>query len=155
MECPRLGVQSELQLSAYATATATLGPSHLFDLHHSSWQCQIFNTLSEARGWTHNLMAPSQSDSFPLCHVGNSWLVFLFFFFFRASPMAYGSSQAGVELELQLPSYTTAPQPQQCRIWAVSVAYSTAHSNTGALTHWAGPGMEPESSWILVEFITC
>ena len=35
-------------------------PSHVFDLHHSSWQCQILNPLSEARDWTHNLKVPSQ-----------------------------------------------------------------------------------------------
>ena len=32
----RLGVESELQLTAYTTATATLDPSHVCNLHHSS-----------------------------------------------------------------------------------------------------------------------
>ena len=36
MEVPRLGVQLELQLLAYTTATATLDPSHICNLHHSS-----------------------------------------------------------------------------------------------------------------------
>ena len=35
MEVPRLGVESELQLPAYATATAMTDPSHICDLHHS------------------------------------------------------------------------------------------------------------------------
>ena len=61
----------------------------------------------------------------------------LFFFFFRAVPAAYGSSWARVELELQLPAYTT------------------ALSNTRYLIHWARPGIEPASSWVLVGFITC
>ena len=39
MEVPRLGVQSELQLPAYATATAVPDPSLNYDLHHSSGQC--------------------------------------------------------------------------------------------------------------------
>ena len=58
----RLGVKFELQLSAYTTvtATATQNPSHVCNLHHSSQQCQILNTLSEARDWTCNLMVPSQ-----------------------------------------------------------------------------------------------
>jgi len=60
MEIPRLGVESELQLLAYATATATPDPSHVCDLHHSSWQCQILNPLIEARNRTCNLTAPSQ-----------------------------------------------------------------------------------------------
>ena len=49
MEVPRLGVESELQLSAYTTATATWDPSHICDLHHSSQQCQILNPQSQAR----------------------------------------------------------------------------------------------------------
>ena len=38
MEVPRLGVESELQLLAYTTATAMQDPSHVWDLHHSSQQ---------------------------------------------------------------------------------------------------------------------
>ena len=47
MEVPRLGVELELQLPAYATATATQDPNHVCDL------------LSEARDRTHNLVVPS------------------------------------------------------------------------------------------------
>ena len=57
MEVPNLGVKSELQLPAYTTAPAMQDPSHI--CNHSSWQCQIFNPLSEARDQTHNLMVPS------------------------------------------------------------------------------------------------
>ena len=45
MEVPRLGVQSGLQLLAYTTATA----SRVHDIHHSLWQCQILNPLSEVQ----------------------------------------------------------------------------------------------------------
>ena len=45
-------VKLELQLPAYATATATPDLSHVCDLHHRSWQCRIFNLLSEARDRT-------------------------------------------------------------------------------------------------------
>ena len=48
MEVPRLGVESELQLLAYTTATATWDLSHVCDLHHSSWQRPILNPLREA-----------------------------------------------------------------------------------------------------------
>ena len=44
-----LGVELELQLLAYMTATATPGPSHVFELHHSFQQSWITNPLSEAR----------------------------------------------------------------------------------------------------------
>ena len=60
MEVPRLGVQLELQLSAYTTATATRNPSCVCDLHHSSRQRRILHPLSEARDRTHNLMVPSR-----------------------------------------------------------------------------------------------
>ena len=36
MELPRLGIESELQLLAYATATAMQDLSHVCDPHHSS-----------------------------------------------------------------------------------------------------------------------
>ena len=40
MEVPRLGIESELQLGAYTTATATPDLSSVFN-QHSSRQCQI------------------------------------------------------------------------------------------------------------------
>ena len=57
MEIPRLGVESELQLLAYATAAEDL--SHICDLYHSSRQRQILNPLSKAKDWTLILMDPS------------------------------------------------------------------------------------------------
>ena len=60
MEVPRLGVESELQLLAYATATATQDPSYICDLHHILRQCQIPYPLSEARDQTCILMDTSR-----------------------------------------------------------------------------------------------
>ena len=59
LEVPRLGVESELQLPAYATATARPDPSHICDLHHSSCQCWMADPLSEARDGTWILMDTS------------------------------------------------------------------------------------------------
>ena len=50
MGVPRVGVKSELQLPAYTTATATPDPSHVCDLHHSSWQCWIRNPTEWGQG---------------------------------------------------------------------------------------------------------
>ena len=73
---------------------------------------------------------------------------FVCFCFFRAAPAAYGSSQA------------------RDRMKATAASLHHGHSNTGSephlwlnstarsLTHWARSGIEPESSWILVEFVT-
>ena len=60
MEIPRLGVKLELQLLAYATATATRDPSRVCDLQHSSWQHQILNPLRKARDQTFVLLEANQ-----------------------------------------------------------------------------------------------
>ena len=69
MEVPRLGVESELQLLAYTTATAMQDPSYIWDLHHSSRQHWILNPLSKARdqtciltdtSWVHYCSEPQQ-----------------------------------------------------------------------------------------------
>ena len=49
MEVPRLGVKSDLEPPAYTAATAMQDLSRICDLHHSSWQRQTLNPLSEAR----------------------------------------------------------------------------------------------------------
>ena len=63
MEVPRLGVELELQLPAYATATAMPDLSHVCDLHHSSRPHWILNPLIKAGDWIRNLMVPSRIHS--------------------------------------------------------------------------------------------
>ena len=60
MEVSRLVVELELQPLAYTIATETWDLSHICNLHHGSWQYQIFNPLSEARDQTRVLMVTSQ-----------------------------------------------------------------------------------------------
>ena len=74
MDVPRVGVESELELPAYTTATVTPDPSHVCNLHHGSWQCWILNALSEARDRTCILMdaswvcyLPSHGRNSPIC----------------------------------------------------------------------------------------
>ena len=69
MEVPSLGVESELQLPAYATVAPDL--SHIFDLHRSLQQHWIHNPLSEAKDQTHIVMDTSQVFN-PLSHKSNS-----------------------------------------------------------------------------------
>ena len=57
MEVPRLGVKSKLQLPVYTTATATLDPSCICDLHRCSRQ--ILDLLNEVRYRTRVLMDAS------------------------------------------------------------------------------------------------
>ena len=54
-EIPSLGVELELQLPAYTTATSNA----ICDPHHSSRQRQILNPLNQARDQTQILMDPS------------------------------------------------------------------------------------------------
>ena len=73
MEIPRLGVELELQLPAYTTATATTmqDPSCVCDLHHGSRQCWILNPQGTARDRTHVLMDTNKVHDL-LSHDGNS-----------------------------------------------------------------------------------
>ena len=69
MEIPRLGVKLELQLLAHITATPV--SSHVCNLHHSSQERCILNSLSGARDGTHILMDTSQIH-YCLSHNRNS-----------------------------------------------------------------------------------
>ena len=60
MEVPRLGVESRLQLVAYATATEVRDLSHVCSLPHSSQQCQVPDPLSKARDGARILMDTSR-----------------------------------------------------------------------------------------------
>ena len=60
MEVPRRGVESELQLPVYTTATAKWDLSLICNLDHSSRQHWILNPLIEARERTCFLMDTSQ-----------------------------------------------------------------------------------------------
>ena len=52
MKVPRLGVELELQLSAYTIATATGDLSCICDLRRNLWLSQILKPLNEARDQT-------------------------------------------------------------------------------------------------------
>ena len=76
--------------------------------------------------------------------------VFVFVLLFRATPAAYGSSQARGPIGASAASTTATETPDPSCIWP----YTTAHGNAGSLIHWARPGVKHKSSWILVGFIT-
>ena len=97
MEVPRLGVKSKLQLPAYTRATATPDLSHIFDLHHSLWQCQILTPVSKVRDQT-SIEPDTSRVLHPLRHNGDSPHGFkcglLLFSPFSTTPSAYGNSWA-------------------------------------------------------------
>ena len=82
------------------------------------------------------------------CHAAHVYLFFIYFLFFRATPVAHGGSQVRGHIR------AVAPSPYHSHIWATSVTYTTAHGNKRSLTHWARPGIEPASSWTLVRFVS-
>ena len=60
VDVPGLGAELELELLAHATATASQDLSHVCDLHYTSWQCHILDSLSEARYQTRILLDSSR-----------------------------------------------------------------------------------------------
>ena len=79
------------------------------------------------------------------------FIYFCLFAFSKASPVAYGGSQA--RRSSRSCSCWPMPQPEQHRSQATSMTYTTAHSNARSLTHCARPRIEPETSWFLVRFV--
>ena len=82
--------------------------------------------------------------------VGVLSLISLFFFFlsFKAAPVGHGSSQA----RGWIGATASGPHHSHSRsIGTESATHTTAH---GTLIHWARPGIEPTSSWILVGFVS-
>ena len=76
---------------------------------------------------------------------------FFLFFFLRAAPMAYESSQArgwiGAAAASLCHSHSNA------RSYTTSSTYTAALGNPRSPTHWAGPEIELMSSWILLGFV--
>ena len=73
LEVPRVGAESELQLPAHTTATATPDLSHVCDLYCNSQLRWILNPLSETRNqmcilmdtsWVHNPVSHSRNSLF-------------------------------------------------------------------------------------------
>ena len=125
------------------------------------------------QGWIRHNSIPSANSPLPLCPYLHrvaiqihciksrddgfnalSWpfLFFFNFFLFRATPSAYGGSQArsliGATAAGLCQSHSNTGS-ERC-LWL----NTTAHGNAGSLTHWAEPGIEPTTSWLLVKFVS-
>ena len=85
-------------------------------------------------------------------HINFSFVFLSFFLFFSGlHPRHMEVPRLGFNW-----SYSCQPTPQlqQCQIRATSVAYTTVHGNARSLTQWVKPGIEPETSWFLVRFVS-
>ena len=108
------------------------------------WQCWILNPLPQARNKP--VIPPP-----PVPLYADSFFFFFSIFAFVDHICSIWNFQ-GLGSNRSY-SHWPMPQPQQLHIWAVSVTYTTAHSNAGSLIQWARPGIEPTSSWILTGFV--
>ena len=81
------------------------------------------------------VLPPRVPKFYPERHFRVISSLFFFFFLFRAAPLAYGGSRA--------------------RGWIGVMAAGLYHSHSNrSLTHWARPGIEPETSWFPVRFVS-
>ena len=80
--------------------------------------------------------------------------IFFLFLIFRASPAAYGSSQVGVELKLQLPGYTTATAtPDPSHIWNLPCSWKCRILNSlSGAKQW--PCILMATSWVRYHWAT-
>ena len=74
------------------------------------------------------------------------------FFFFFLGPQLW-HVEVPSQGSHQSCSYRPTPQPQQHGIQAASEPCVLACGNTGSLTQWARPGIEPTSSWTLCQVL--
>ena len=83
---------------------------------------------------------------------GNCRVLFVFVFL-GSHPWYMEVPRLGVELDLQLPVYTTATAMPV--LWATpATSPQLMAAPVPYLTYWARPEIEPMSSWILVRFIS-
>ena len=92
-------------------------------------------------------------------HFARIFQILIYLFLLWLNPWHAEIPGRGVELEVELqlqlqpmPAQlqpTPQPQPQQYQIWAASVTYTTAYSNTGYLTHWVRPEAR-DQTWVLI-----
>ena len=154
MEVARLVVESELQLLAYATATATSDPSRICDLHYCSQQCWILNPLSEARDRTCNLMIPTQI-CFSCAMIVTPRTLYFFQFiymciytyiycFLGLHPQHMESSFMGWigAVAAGLHHSHSHARSKPC-LWPIPqlTAILRCLTHRGSLTHWARPGI--------------
>ena len=86
MEVPKVGVELEVQLSAYTTPMAKWDLSRMCGLHKNSQQCRIPYTLSEAREGTH-ILRDTNKIHFHCAHNGNSKMEFFWISTFSSKRM--------------------------------------------------------------------
>ena len=134
-------------------------------LHLYLWQILVRSFLSlwclclvllSGQSWPHRMSWKSYLPLFffffffgrSLWRIG---FLFLFFLLFRASPIAYGGSQARGWIRATPVGLATATATQDP---SHVCSLHDSHGNARSLTHWGRPGIEPATSWFLVGFVS-
>ena len=122
-----------------------------------SWSCNLYHSCSNVRSLTHCPWPGIELSSLPLqrhcfshCTTVGTPTIFLSFFILGLHSWHIEARRLGVKSELQLPVHHS---HSNTGIRTTSATYTTAHGNTGYLTHWVRPGIEATSSWLLVGFV--
>ena len=138
----------ELWLPAYTTATATLDLSHVCNLHTPQLMATSDGSLTH---WVRPGIKPE--SSWMLVGFINHWATkgSPFFFFKGHSCGMWKSPGLGSNRSY---NYWPTPQSHQHQIRTASATYTTAQDNARFLTHWSKPGIELESSLILIRLVT-
>ena len=91
-------------------------------------------------------------------HIKCLFYIFFFFFLFRASPAAFGSSQARDQIRAAAVGLHYSQSNVGSKLFLQTTAQGhaviIAHSNAGSFTHQVRPGIKPASSQILVRFVS-
>ena len=135
LDSPREG----LVLSSLRFAQGLFSQGHVPVAVHLEWGCPQSCLTPVDDGLTASARSPEEcllTRKLVSKELALWGLSFFFFVFSGLHPQHIDVPRLGVELEPQLPAYTT------------------AQGNTGPLTHWERPGIQPASSWILVGFVT-
>ena len=102
--------------------------------------------------WMEDFKIKMEMVNFPMVILKVKLCTWEIFCLFRVASIACEGSQARSRIGAVAAGLHH--KEQQRQFWAMSTTYTTAHGNAGYLTHWARPGIEPASSWILVRFFS-
>ena len=107
---------------------------------HAVW----FTRMVKKQGntWAHLPLTPPPIS--PSLSCLSPWL-------FRAAPTAHGGSQARGWIR----AVATGLHHSHCNMGSEPYLRPTPQLMAGSSTHWARPGIEPTSSWMLVRLINC